>query len=127
LSQVVDPVSPEAEPSSPKPNAAQTPEQARQNLIDAVAKQKAAEQASREATEEFVRFRANKPNPARGFKGDPSKFDPVVSDALEDEMLRAQQANAEAINDLKAAQQAARDAAGRAKGARGGGGFPPPR
>ena len=123
----VDPVNPKAEPSSPKPNAAQTPEQARQNLIDAVAKQKAAEQASREATEEFVRFRANKPNPARGVPGDPSKFDPVVSEALEDQMLRAQQANAEAINELEAARQAARDAAGRAKGARGGGGFPPPR
>jgi hypothetical protein len=123
----VDPVSPPPEPAAPKPNVAQTPEQARQNLIDAVAKQKAAEQASREATEEFVRFRANKPNPARGFEGDPSKFDPVVSEALEDQMLRAQQANDQAIRELKAAQQAARDAAGRAKGARGGGGFPPPR
>jgi hypothetical protein len=64
----------------------------------------------------------------RGWEGDPSKWDPVVDEALHDQMLRAEKANIEAINNLKAAQKAARDAAGRAKGARGGGGgFPPPR
>lgn len=123
----VDPAKPPPEPETPKANVQLTPEQARQNLIDAVAKQKATEKASREATEEFVRFRALKPNPARGVEGDPSKFDPVVSEALEDQMLRAQRADEEAVNELKAAQQAARDAAGRAKGSRGGGGFPAPR
>ena len=122
----VDPPRP-PEPESARPNAPQTPEEARQNLIDAAARQKAAAKASQEATEEFVRFRANKPNPARGFEGDPSKFDPVVSDALEDQMLRAQQASIRATNELEAAQKAARDAVGRAKGAGGGGGFPPPR
>ena len=123
----VDPPKPPPEPEIPKANVPLTPEQIQQNLIDAVAKQKATEKAAQEATEEFVRFRALKPNPARGVKGDPSKFDPVVSEALEDQMLRAQRANDEAIIELKAAQQAERDAAGRAKGQRGGGGFPPPR
>lgn len=121
----VDPPKP-PQPKSPKP-APKTVEEARQNLIEAAAKRKATAKAAQEATEEFVRFRANKPNPGRGVKGDPSKFDPVVSEALEDEMLRAQQADIEALNELEAAQQAARDLAGKAKGARGGGGFPPPR
>jgi hypothetical protein len=123
----VDPAKPQAEPEGPKADAANTPEQIRQNLIDASAAQKAAEQASIEATQEYVRFRANKPNPARGWEGDQSKWDPVVDEALHDQMLRAEKANIEAINNLKAAQKAARDAAGRGKGARGGGGFPPPR
>lgn len=125
----VDPPKP-PQPKSPKPNAPRTLAEARQNVIDAAAEQEVTAKASQEATEEFVRFQANKPNPARGVKGDPSKFDPVVSEALEDQMLRAQQANEEAITRLKDAQQAAKaaqDAAARAKGARGGGGFPPPR
>jgi len=122
----VDPPRPPPEPAVPRANVPLTPAQAEQNLADAIAKQKATEKASTEATQEFVRFRALKPNPARGVKGDPS-FDPIVSEALEDQALRAQQANEEAILEVEAAKRAVRDAAARARGASGGGGFPPPR
>ena len=111
----VDPAKPQPEPRGPKANVAETPAQAQQNLSDAIAEQQAAEQASSEATQEVLRFRANEP------------FDPVVAEALEEQAQRASNANADAIFKLKAAQKAARDAAARAKGARGGGGFPPPR
>jgi hypothetical protein len=123
----VDPAKPRPEPDAPKANPAQTPEQIRQNLIDASAAQKAAGKASMDATQEYVRYRVNMPNPARGVEGDPSKWDPVVDEALRDQMQRADQASVEAIHNLRAAQKAARDAAARAKGARGGGGFPPRR
>lgn len=114
----VDPPKP-PEPKAPKPNIALTPEQARQNLIDAVAEQKATAKESQEALEEFIRFRQNRPGSKSGL-GDPSKFDPDVLEALQDRASRAQQADEAAIVKL----QAARDAAARA---RGGGGFPPPR
>lgn len=121
-----DPPRPQPEPASPKANTPLTPEQARQNLIDAVAEHEAAANESQEATEEFIRFRQNRPGSTSGF-GDPSKFDPVVLEALQDRAARAGQAEVEAANKLKAARRAAQEAADRAKGARRGGGFPPPR
>lgn len=120
----VDPSNPEPDPSNPA-----TPEEIRQNLIDAAAEQKLTEKASTEATGEYVRYRATKPNPARGVEGDPN-WDPTVDEALRDQMERAQQANTAAINrlrDAQAAAKAAQDAIAKARGAQGKGGFPPPR
>jgi hypothetical protein len=108
----VDPARGQLEPRGPKANVAETPAQAQQNLSDAIAEQKAAEQASSDATQKVVRFRANKP------------FDPDVAKELEDQAQRASSANARAISKLRAAESAAKAAAQRAKGK---GGFPAPR
>ena len=121
----VDPQNPDPvpDPDAPKGNPEEAFQKARQNLVDAAAARKAAEKASFDATQEYVRYRTNKPNPARGVEGDPSKWDPVVDEALHDQMLRAQQASVEALHDLEAAQRAFRDAdAARARAARGRGG-----
>jgi ElaB/YqjD/DUF883 family membrane-anchored ribosome-binding protein len=119
----VDPPNPQPDPDAPKANPEEALKQAQQDLADAEAAQKAAQNASFKATQEYVRYRANKPNPGRGVEGDPSKWDPTVDEALRDQMLRAEQASIEAINNLNAAERAARDAAGRARGARGRGGL----
>jgi hypothetical protein len=116
----VDPAKPGLEPDAPKANPSQTPEQIRQNLIDATAAQEVTQRASAKATGEYVRYRQNMPDPARGFAGDPSKWDPVVDEALLEQTNRAEQANIEAINNLKAAQEADRDALPGAKKRRGG-------
>jgi hypothetical protein len=105
----VDPARPGPEPDVPNPDPAATPEQIRQNLIDASTAQKVTENASIEATQEYVRYRATKPNPARGIEGDPN-YDPVVDEALRDQMLRAEKANIQAIDKLKAARAAAKAA-----------------
>jgi len=112
---VRDPPKPPPEPAVPKTNVPLTPAQAEQNLAEAIAEQKAAEKAASETNTELIRFRANKP------------FDPVVAEALEDQAQRASDANVEAIRRVQAAERAVRDANARAKGASGGGGFPPPR
>lgn len=112
---VRDPPKPPAEPAVPKTNVPPTPQQAQQLLDEAIAEQKAAEKAASEANTELIRFRANKP------------FDPVVAEALEDQAQRTSNANVDAIRKVQAAQRALRDANARAKGASGGGGFPPPR
>jgi hypothetical protein len=71
-----------------------------------------------------VRYRTNKPNPARGVEGDLAKWDPVTDEALHDQMLRAQQESIKALNNLREAQRLARDAAAKARRAAGKGGFP---
>jgi hypothetical protein len=119
----VDPARPGPDPDAPQGNPAESLEQARQNEIDAGRAQHAAEKASFDATQEYTRYRANKPNPARGVEGDPSKWDPITDEALHDQMLRAQEANAEAINRLNAARRATTDALARAKRAQGSGGL----
>jgi hypothetical protein len=107
----VDPANPEPEPDGPKVDPAATPEQIRQNLIDANAAQKATQEASIKATQEYVRYRAKMPEPARGFAGDPN-WDPRVDEALYNETLRAEQANIRAIKNLQAWQRAAKAAQG---------------
>ena len=58
------------------------------------------------ATQEYVRYRQNKPNAGRGVEGDLAKWDPVVDEALKDRMLRAQQELRKANYDLGAAREA---------------------
>ncbi|MDQ2801657.1 MAG: hypothetical protein M3Y41_02805, partial [Pseudomonadota bacterium] len=115
----VDPPGP-GEPEAPKPDGPNTPKEAAQNVADASAAQKITQQASLDTAGEFVRYRAKMPVPERGFAGDPN-WDPVVDEALFEESNRASQANIEAIHKLQAAQEAALNTPGFAKG------FPPRR
>jgi hypothetical protein len=108
----VDPAKPGPAPDdAPQAKPAQTPEQIRQNLADAAAAQKVAEKTSVDATAEYARYRATKPNAARGVVGD-GKWDPVVDEALKDQMDRAQKASSEANDKWEAAQKASTDAEG---------------
>jgi len=116
-----EPPTPVSEPGPPL-----TPEQARDNLRNAQAAYEAAAQESFEATKDYVQYRQNKPNPGRGWAGDPANWDPTVDEALQNDMSQKQQATIEQINNLKNAQKAARDASARARGAAGAGGFPQP-
>jgi hypothetical protein len=98
---------PEPEPDAPKVDPTATPEQIRQN--DANAAQKATQEASIKATQQYVRYRAQMPEPARGFAGDPN-WDARVDEALYNETLRAEQANIRAIKNLRGWQRAAKAA-----------------
>jgi hypothetical protein len=111
----VDPAKPQPEPKGPTADIAETPAQAQQNLSDAIAEQKAATKTVNDAVGELVRFRAD------------ATVDPVVQEALEDQVRRAQIASNKADLNVRVAQKAVRDAADAAKGPRRGGGFPPPR
>jgi hypothetical protein len=83
--------------------------------------QDVAAKEANEATAEWVRFRALKPNPGRNNPGDPSKYDPTVDEALQNDMMQKAAARNEALDKWRAADIANRQRPGR------GGGFPPPR
>ena len=100
-------------------------EAAQQNLSQAKAAQAAAEAESVRATQDFVRYRVNKPNPARDHAGDPSKWDPVVDEALQNEMWQKQQQNSLAVDRVKEAQRADTAAAAAARKAQGASGLGP--
>jgi hypothetical protein len=123
---VDEPVPPTERPPAPPRSGPLTEQQARDNLREAAAAHDAASKAATEATQDFVRYRVNKPNPARGNPGDPSKWDPELDKALQNEMWQKQQAALKTLDQLTSAQREARDAAARARGASGRGGFPSP-
>jgi hypothetical protein len=112
----IDPAKPgPAADDAPQAKPAQTPAELRQNLTDAAAAKNAAQKTSVDATAEYVRYRATKPNPARDVTGDPN-WDPVVDEALKDQMQRAQRAASDATDKWEAAQKAFSDDQGFVKG-----------
>jgi hypothetical protein len=115
----VDPANPDA--NAPKGSPEEVFQKARQDLVKAAADQKAAQEANMAATKEYLNYGDN--NPTFDLPGaDPSKWDPVVNEALNEQAKRAGEASREANERLQAAQRAFRDAdAARARAARGGG------
>src|SRR6185503_15922260 len=79
----------------------------------------ASEKASFEATKEYVQYRANKPNPARGHPGDPANWNELTDATLRNRMLQRQQENLYRINELDVARRAERNALTEVKRAEG--------
>ena len=101
---------PRTAPSSPVA-AREDWQEAKEALRAAEKAQIDAEIASREATRKFVQYRANKPNPGRGYPGDPSNWNEQAGKNLEQEMLERQQKNTIRIYELDNARIAERNAA----------------
>jgi hypothetical protein len=129
------------EPEAPPVNPARVPtkaqlavEVARKNLADANARRLQAAQESQQPTEEFVKYRAKRPNPGRGWEGDPANWDAVKDKQLEDKMWEKQDARDRAFGEwykaqkqLKQAEKALKDASAAESQAAGNGGVPPPK
>ncbi len=121
---------PRGTPAAPRANNLG---EAEQNVARAQQQFDEASQASHDATKDFVDYRQNKPNPGRGWPGDPSNWDPTVDQALENDMLQKQgaaedaaDALAQAEADLARQQANARRAPGQSGLGGGGNGSPGP-
>jgi hypothetical protein len=87
----------------------ETLDQARQEFKAADAASKTAQQQYMDATSEYLRYQVNNPN-SRWYDADPSKWDPQVSEALKDQMTRAQQSSKAASADRAQAWENLEDA-----------------
>lgn len=117
-----DPANPGPEPDASETDPAAALEQAKQNLTRAKSAWKAASDADMNALQEWIRYHQNMPDPVTrkpyGAEGDPSKWDPDVERALENQYELADQATMKALNDVRAAEEAVSDAESRARRAR---------
>ena len=120
------PPTPKPAPAPANPNPLSEAE-ARENAKKAAEARAAAGRAASEATSDFVRYRASKPNPGRGHPGDPANWDPKVDAELQENMWRKQQENIDRIHDWRVAEKTHRDAKAAARGAQGRGGLQPAR
>ena len=73
-------------------------------IRDLTAPVKESAEASTRATEDFVKYRANKPRPEIGWEGDPENWDAATDQALQDKMMEAQAKNEPLAHDITAAQ-----------------------
>jgi hypothetical protein len=106
---------------------------ARDAAKDAFDKLQAAQKRSREATQDYVTHRANKPNPGRGHPGDPANWSEEWDKELHRDMIERANARNKALDEWQAAQEevnafdrAAQEARAAERGRQGRGGFPAP-
>lgn len=109
----------------PAPSPPLSPAEARAKVQETIAARNQASRASFEATRDYVQYRNNMPNPARGHAGDPANWDPKTGAELEKRMWEKQQEAIERINDWKTADRALRDAQAAANRAQGRSGLAP--
>lgn len=107
---------PAQRPAPPQPLS---PAEARAKVQETIAARNEASKASFEATRDYVQYRNNMPNPARGHAGNPANWDPKTGAELEKRMWEKQGEAIERINDWKTADRALRDAQAAAARAQG--------
>jgi hypothetical protein len=124
---------PDFEPAPPPRPRAPNEAAAREAEKEAHDKLRAAQKRSTEATEDFVHHRANKPNPGRGYPGDPANWSEEWDKELNRDMIERANARNKALEEWQAAQEeveaferAAQEAPAAERGRQRGGGFQAP-